>query len=37
MLKDPDVYGDPESFLPERYLVKGTPDPIDYSFGYGRR
>lgn len=35
---DPDVYADPETFDPERYLgPRGEPDATSTVFGYGRR
>lgn len=37
-LKNPDVYADPESFDPDRYLEpRNEPDPKTEAFGYGRR
>ncbi|KAG8688170.1 hypothetical protein FRC09_013074, partial [Ceratobasidium sp. 395] len=38
MLHNPDVYFEPERFMPERYLVANPPpDPESYAFGFGRR
>ncbi|GJE86658.1 cytochrome P450 [Phanerochaete sordida] len=37
VLHDPEVYPEPEKFLPERHLKEGTPDPLDVAFGFGRR
>jgi hypothetical protein len=38
LLHDPEVYPDPETFIPERYEAENVPDPMDYgAFGYGRR
>ncbi|QRV89137.1 cytochrome P450 family protein [Ceratobasidium sp. AG-Ba] len=38
ILHDPNVYPEPENFVPERYLVKDpSPDPENYVFGFGRR
>lgn len=35
---DPDTYDDPQAFKPERFLGSDVqPDPLQYSFGYGRR
>lgn len=37
-LHDPQVYSDPASFDPDRYLnPRNEPDPATESFGYGRR
>ncbi|KAI0770512.1 cytochrome P450 [Fomes fomentarius] len=37
--RDPELYPDPESFIPERYLGPNTGvlDPATYAFGFGRR
>jgi cytochrome P450 len=39
MLHDEDVYPDPHTFNPDRFLGPNPqPDPTDYgAFGYGRR
>lgn len=40
ILHDPDVYEDPEIFLPERFITgEGTlsADNVSASFGFGRR
>lgn len=42
MLRDPNVYSDPDTFRPERFLWKGTnppePDPgLNGVFGFGKR
>ncbi|RPD77552.1 cytochrome P450 [Lentinus tigrinus ALCF2SS1-7] len=41
-LHDPDVYSDPDLFLPDRFIRNGNldpsvRDPSDFIFGYGRR
>jgi hypothetical protein len=37
-MHDPDVYADPESFEPNRFLQpRNEPDPTTETFGYGRR
>ena len=37
LLHDPEVYANPDSFDPDRYLApRGEPDPTE-AFGYGRR
>lgn len=38
LLHDPDVYVDPSSFNPSRFLEsRDEPDPAKHAFGYGRR
>ena len=38
MLHDPEVYSDPTTFRPERFLgPKPEPDPRQICFGFGRR
>lgn len=38
ILHNPDVYHEPERFMPDRYLVVNPPpDPESYAFGFGRR
>ncbi|KIM19981.1 hypothetical protein M408DRAFT_30764 [Serendipita vermifera MAFF 305830] len=40
MLSDPKVWGDPENFRPERFLMDGAdllPNPLTVTFGYGMR
>nr|VWO99511.1 N/A [Ganoderma boninense] len=40
--RDPNMYHDPDSFMPERFLKDGelnpdVRDPATFAFGYGRR
>ncbi|GJE91706.1 cytochrome P450 [Phanerochaete sordida] len=37
VLHDPEVYPNPETFMPERHLESSTPDPLEVAFGFGRR
>ena len=40
MTRDEEIYEDPDSFRPERFLkAEGTlnDDTMDYAFGFGRR
>ncbi|KAG8788493.1 hypothetical protein FRC12_014494 [Ceratobasidium sp. 428] len=38
ILHNPDVYPQPNRFMPERYLTSNpNPDPVPCAFGYGRR
>jgi cytochrome P450 len=40
ILSDPKVWGDPETFRPERFLgpaADSLPNPLVISFGYGMR
>lgn len=38
LLHDPEVYAEPASFSPQRYLEpRKEPDPKPFVFGYGRR
>lgn len=42
ILRDPEVYSDPHTFRPDRFLCDGeidgtVPDPREHVFGYGRR
>jgi len=40
MLMDPDVWGDPTAFRPERFLgngVESLPNPLVVIFGFGMR
>jgi len=38
MAHDPEVYPDPMAFKPSRFMgEKPQQDPMDYSFGFGRR
>ena len=42
-MQDPNVFQDPEAFRPERFIRDGkldfsaAPDPVRFSFGFGRR
>ncbi|KAG8700498.1 hypothetical protein FRC08_004661 [Ceratobasidium sp. 394] len=38
IMHNPEVYHEPERFMPERYLAANPPpDPESYAFGFGRR
>lgn len=42
MSRDPQVYPEPDTFVPERFMKDGTctsdaRDPEKYQFGFGRR
>ncbi|KAG9090025.1 hypothetical protein FS749_000877 [Ceratobasidium sp. UAMH 11750] len=38
IMHDPEVYKEPERFMPERYLAENPPPgPESYAFGFGRR
>ncbi|KID64148.1 Cytochrome P450 monooxygenase CLM2 [Metarhizium brunneum] len=37
LLRDPATYHDPDSFNPERFLIRNEPDPATVVFGFGRR
>ncbi|KAG8411027.1 hypothetical protein J3459_016721 [Metarhizium acridum] len=37
LLRDPATYHDPDSFTPERFLIRNEPDPAAVVFGFGRR
>ncbi|KAG9075892.1 hypothetical protein FRC06_009838 [Ceratobasidium sp. 370] len=38
IMHDPEVYKEPERFIPERYLTENPPPgPESYAFGFGRR
>ncbi|QRV92904.1 cytochrome P450 family protein [Ceratobasidium sp. AG-Ba] len=38
IMHNPEVYEQPETFMPERYLSENPPpDPENYAFGFGRR
>lgn len=37
LLCDPAIYHDPDSFRPERFLIRNEPDPATVVFGFGRR
>ncbi|QRW03315.1 cytochrome P450 family protein [Ceratobasidium sp. AG-Ba] len=38
MMHDPEVYEQPDRFMPERYLVENPPpEPESYAFAFGRR
>ena len=37
MSRDPEIYEDPESFRPERFIDGKPLDPRQFVFGFGRR
>ena len=38
MLRDPEVYEDPDLFKPSKYMgLNEAPNPEDVAFGFGRR
>jgi cytochrome P450 len=40
-MHNPEIYHDPEEFIPERFIAKPgyepETDPTSFAFGYGRR
>lgn len=39
MTHDADIYPDPSEFCPDRFMMPNAqePDPLQFSFGFGRR